>query len=478
MKEYQPVEKHQEALRHIGEEDYVVAEAALLQVVAAEPGAAEAWNDLSLVQYKLGRYQDAVESAEQALTLKPGFAFAEYNLGLALLQRGRSTAEPHLEASVKAQPDRPEPWYALGTWYKHHGDLARAKAAFQKAGSGYAPARATLSTLESDIKQWGWNMQTLGTFPHAPLELFWKLNKDYVPQGYERRIEQVVPIRLREKGETQWAALVRDVSATGTKMSVEFRAMTPLDDDLGSCAVPGPAPVNLLVFDQINGQHIALTAGGRTTICALKDRLVEEVFTTTGSVTVTPKEVRVNGALHLFVPELSVYLPYADARFTNELIQEVREAGYNLQTQSAITADLDRGEAFAWNEGVAFRPWSGGPTAIYSFKAGSSHGIAYPFPHQIGAVKVKGHTLIAVVTLMPGGPNGADIIVLEYNADTRTLQPVFSATSDGAGFDDTSVFTITKRYLPQGGTQAYRTIYTWDESKYTFVAGETTGYNP
>jgi Tfp pilus assembly protein PilF len=475
--EYKPTEKHQQALRFIGEEDYVAAEAALQQVVVAEPGAAEAWNDLSLVQYKLGRYRDAAASAEQALTLNPGFVFAEYNLGLAHLQGGGINAVTHLEASAKAQPDRPEPWYALGLAYKLQGKLTEATAAFQKAGN-YGPARSALRTLESDIKTWAWNLQTSGRFPHAPKELFWKLNSAYVPHGYERIIEQVVPIRLRKMGETQWAALVRDESSTDTKRSIEFRAMTPTDDNLGSCSVPGPAPVNLLVFDQTAGQHLAISAGGKTTICALEDRGVDEVFTTTGSVTVTSKEMRVDGTLHLFVPELSTYLPYADARFAAEIIQEIHGAGYTMQPGSVISASLDFGEAFAWHEGVALRPYAGGPTAIYSFKESSPHRVTYPFPNRVGALSVPGHDFLAVVTLMPGGPNGADVLVLEHNQSTNTLRSVFSATSDGAGFDDTHVSTVTKRYLPQGGTQAYETVYIWDEAKYTFVPGKTSEFKP
>lgn len=483
LQEYQPGQKHQEALRIIGEEDYVAAEAALQQVTAAEPGAAEAWNDLSLIQYKLGQYRDAAASAERALTLKPGFTYAEYNLGLALLQTGDRwrDARLHLEASAKAQPDRPEPWYALGTWYQYAGDLAQAKTALQKAGPNYGPARGALSTLNAQVRNWAEVQQVLDQVPQAPVQLIWNLKFGYVPQGYTRTVDQVAPIRLREKGETNWAALVRDRSSRDTKTSVQFQALNPTNDYLGSCAVPGSGPVTLQVLDQPGGQHLAVTAGGKTTICALKGRLVEAVFTATGPVSITPDGLMVSGARHQFYPELMAYVPASDAWLISMILDDIRRRGYQVEADSAAWSIVKLGprKAFvmAWRDGVAFTT-GGSADYYYFFKESGDHRLTYPFPYRTGAITVGGHDFVVVQTHMPDAPNGADILVLKTIPSSIIMRPVFSATHDGVGFDETNIFTVTKRYLPQGGFQMYRTVYTWDEAKYTFVAGQTSEYNP
>lgn len=480
--DYRPGEKHKEALRLIGTEEFPAAEVILRQVVTAEPKAAEAWNDLSLVQAKLGRFRDAAASAQKALTLKPGDPFVEYNLGVALLQtsEGWRDAKPHLEASAKAQADRPEPWFALGTWFKYAGDRAQAVAAFQKASAKYGPAFAALNTLESEIKKGSAILQVVDKFPDAPVQITWELLSGYIAQGNTRVIEQVMPIRLRQQGETYWAALVRDTSSTGPGLSVQFEDIDPMDKYLGGCGVPGAAPVTLQLIDQSVGQHLAITAGGKTNVCGLKDGMIELLFAATGPVSIAPAGLTSNGVLHQFVPEASAYVPASVANQAASLVTELRKAGYSVKTDTAVMASLDlktaggTGMAFAWGEGVAFKPDDGRPIAVHPFKDSRGvQSVMFAYPYKVGTVTVPNHTFLVIETHQPGGPNGGDVLVLEYNPTGPALKRIFSGSGDGAHFDATAVYTSVKIYQPQGGFKSYRTTYNWDETAYTFVKGTT-----
>lgn len=479
---YRPGDKHQQALKLIGDEDYPAAETLLNQVVAAEPQAAEAWNDLSLVQARLGRFRAAAKSATQALKLRPGFAFAEFNLGLALLQTGDGwqEAKPHLEASAKAQPDRPEPLHALGIWYRYSGDLKEARSYLQKAHAmKYGPAWPDLVGLDQPAQKSQAVTQVAARFPDAPVQLIWNLMQGYVQQGYTRRIERVIPIRLRPKGETYWAALLREESPSDKRTSVQFESLDALSHYMGETALKGAGPVDLQVIDSPGGQHLLIAAQDRSLVCGLKGRFVESLFAEPGPIKPAPGGITAKGTFHRFVPEVSQYLDEPTARKLEGLITAIRAAGHKINTDSAVWAALELGTgggaglALAWGGGVAFKP-EGDSVTVYSFaNEPQKYRISYHYPHGIGKVTVSNHVFLAIQTLQPGGPNGANVLILEYNAAGKKLNPIFAGESDGAGFRETYVFTSFKRYLPQGGYERYVTDYVWDEQKYTFVAEKT-----
>ena len=479
--EYHPGEKHQQALLRIAAEEYMTAEWLLKQVVAAEPRAAEAWNDLSLVQAELGRFREAAASARKALEIRPGFTFAEYNLGLALLQTsdGWRNAKPHLEASAKAQPDRPEPLYALGLWYKYAGDLARAEATFQQAAQmNYGPAAGALVLLEEDVAQSVNVGQVVSRFPDAPVQVIWDLMRGYIQSGYTRRIEQILPVRLRPTGETAWAALLREESSTDKRTALQFQVPTPLHDYMGACEIPGYGPVEMQVIDHPAGQQVLVTTAGRSLVCGRKGRFVEELFAATAPVTILEDGLMAGGTLYRYLPETSQYLPGPNAAKQEGLLAAIRKTGYEVRTDSGVWAAVDlkqaggAGLAFAWEGGVAFQP-DGGPVTVYAFDQGTgTYGLMAPYPHRVGTVTIPGQVFLAVSTLQPGGPNGADVLVLRYDPAGKRLTPIFRASSDGAGFDSDSVYTSFKGYRPQGGFDVYTTVYTWDETKGTFVPGK------
>lgn len=119
--------EYEAALSFLNQKDWERAIPLLTAAVERNPQLAEAWNDLSyafLRQYSYnhpsppgnpGAYGRAVAAAERAVALRPGWAQAEYNLGLALLAAGRyADALPHLRAVAEQRPERPEVLTALG----------------------------------------------------------------------------------------------------------------------------------------------------------------------------------------------------------------------------------------------------------------------------------------------------------------------------------------------------------------------------
>lgn len=125
--------EHARALEWIGQARWLEAAAALKKAVELDPSLAEGWNDLSYVLLRddlamgehanppasrLYSYADAISAAERALSLEPDWAYAQYNLGLALLAQGEygKAVEP-LRRSMEQQPERPEPAAALGLAY-------------------------------------------------------------------------------------------------------------------------------------------------------------------------------------------------------------------------------------------------------------------------------------------------------------------------------------------------------------------------
>lgn len=122
---------------------------ALQKAVELDPSLAEAWNDLAYALVRraasAGRvrmvagprgdaFTGAMQAAEKALALKPGWPYAQYNLGVALLADAQyaDAVEP-LRRSMEQQPDRAEPAAALGLAYVGIGEEEKAIQVCRKA---------------------------------------------------------------------------------------------------------------------------------------------------------------------------------------------------------------------------------------------------------------------------------------------------------------------------------------------------------
>jgi Flp pilus assembly protein TadD len=79
------------------------------QATALKPDFAEAWNNQGVALLKLNRPSDALNALEKATQLQPQFANAWANRGAALWKLERyDQAIASVEKAVKLQPDDPE----------------------------------------------------------------------------------------------------------------------------------------------------------------------------------------------------------------------------------------------------------------------------------------------------------------------------------------------------------------------------------
>ncbi|MBT7954508.1 MAG: tetratricopeptide repeat protein [Rhodospirillaceae bacterium] len=88
-----------------------------------------------LALHQEGKLDEAAEIYQEVLAVDPGNADALHFLGLIAQQRGDlSAAIEHIEAAISAEPERPTFHFNLGVTFTALGNLAAAAAAYEKAG--------------------------------------------------------------------------------------------------------------------------------------------------------------------------------------------------------------------------------------------------------------------------------------------------------------------------------------------------------
>jgi tetratricopeptide (TPR) repeat protein len=99
-----------------------------------KPDFAEAHNQLGLALQQLGRVRDALFSYERAVQLKPDLGEAHNNLGSLLRRQGKLTeAVVHFERALHLMPASAEMHYNLANALKEQGKLAEAAAHYRQA---------------------------------------------------------------------------------------------------------------------------------------------------------------------------------------------------------------------------------------------------------------------------------------------------------------------------------------------------------
>jgi tetratricopeptide (TPR) repeat protein len=177
--------EYETALGLLARGDFLGAASHLKQAVKLDPALAGAWNDLS---YTLLRsdginshpspppggimYKDAADAARKALALKPDWAHAQYNLGLALLADGQyAEAEAPLRRSAEQQAERPEPRAALGLALLGAGRADEAIAACRQAKQvqpDYGPAAECLLAAGDGFRRLPQSEAAIGLYRYEP----------------------------------------------------------------------------------------------------------------------------------------------------------------------------------------------------------------------------------------------------------------------------------------------------------------------
>ena len=110
------------------------AEQLLRQALAVDPRNVDCLHLLGVIAGHAGHPQASLELIDHALKLRPDFAAAHANRGVALLALGRAgEATASFRRSVELDPGQVHGWYALGNALGAESDWAGAEAAFRRA---------------------------------------------------------------------------------------------------------------------------------------------------------------------------------------------------------------------------------------------------------------------------------------------------------------------------------------------------------
>jgi Flp pilus assembly protein TadD len=107
----------------------------LERALKLQPQDTEGQGLLGVVYFRLGLYPRAIEIYEEIIKACPNEVSPRVNLGLCYLKTGQShLARDVLEEVIQRVPDHVRAWGYLGLTFERLGELAKAEAAFSKAG--------------------------------------------------------------------------------------------------------------------------------------------------------------------------------------------------------------------------------------------------------------------------------------------------------------------------------------------------------
>ena len=104
------------------------------KALAIKPDFADAYYNIGIALQQKNKLEEAIEAYNKALAIKPDYANAYYNIGIALQQKNK--LEEAIEAYNKAlaiKPDYVDAYYNMGTVLQHQNKLEEAIEAYNKA---------------------------------------------------------------------------------------------------------------------------------------------------------------------------------------------------------------------------------------------------------------------------------------------------------------------------------------------------------
>lgn len=141
--------------KQFGKNDAAIA--LIQQAIRKKPDFAEAYSNLGLVLQGMGRLGEAMVNYRTAISLKPDYVEAHNNLGNALQEQGQLVeAIASYRTAISLKPDYAEAYNNLGNVLKGNGQLNEAMACYRQAlvlKPDYAEAHSNLGTLFQDQGQ-------------------------------------------------------------------------------------------------------------------------------------------------------------------------------------------------------------------------------------------------------------------------------------------------------------------------------------
>ncbi|MGH9605681.1 MAG: tetratricopeptide repeat protein [Terracidiphilus sp.] len=135
----------------LSQNDFVQARRYLEQTLRLKPNYPEAWNNLGMMAAQLGRPDEAIRDFQNSLAQRPEFVTALLNLGnVYRRERDFENAQKCFGQAIAIQPDDPEVNYSFGMLYAQQDQLERASGYLERAIAlrpDYAEALNNLGVL-------------------------------------------------------------------------------------------------------------------------------------------------------------------------------------------------------------------------------------------------------------------------------------------------------------------------------------------
>jgi tetratricopeptide (TPR) repeat protein len=133
--------------------DWAAAGLRFRQALSVKPEFARAWNNLGIAETHLGRVEQAISAYRRAISLDGTLAAARANLGgLYLARNDLPAAQAQLDAAARIDPGSAHAQYALALVRLRTGDRAGAREALERAvalRTGWKAAEELLSSLRA-----------------------------------------------------------------------------------------------------------------------------------------------------------------------------------------------------------------------------------------------------------------------------------------------------------------------------------------
>jgi tetratricopeptide (TPR) repeat protein len=133
--------------------DWAAAARRFRQALAVKPGFARAWNNLGIAETHLGQVDEAIAAYRKAISLDDSLAAARANLGGLYLGRNElSAAQAQLDAAARVDPGSAHVQYVLALVRLRTGDRAGARKALERAvalRAGWKAAEDLLASLRA-----------------------------------------------------------------------------------------------------------------------------------------------------------------------------------------------------------------------------------------------------------------------------------------------------------------------------------------
>ena len=168
---------------------------AFKKVISLKPDYADAYSNMGVALHDLGKLDEAIEAFNKAVSIKPDYAVAFNNMGITLKDQGKTEeALVAYNKSISLKPDYADAYYNMGNTLKDQGKLDEAIDAYNKTISLKPDLAIAYNNMGNALKDQGKTDEALEAYKKSIL-----LKPDYA-DAYSN-----MGVDLKDQGKTDEA---------------------------------------------------------------------------------------------------------------------------------------------------------------------------------------------------------------------------------------------------------------------------------